>query len=314
MMTSESNRAGRAVKCLIVAIPLWLALSGGIGLWLHFRQQATEHQQQEHAYRKDIDAQSLADDFTKIVDVLGPRNDRTDTARKSLLRVASMIEGAMGVNNIGYEVTRAIGQDSKGIAAPLLMADVLRRKTDNEIWLIVPYDSPSDLPRGQASASSVAVSLAVAQSLVGSKVDHNIRFLFAPMVHADREQRLEVAAQVKRLIELRGSPRVVLVVGSMLHEGRLSLVSNQPSSAAVVAMQDQLSVIAAAGTCFEDDSEFSSLLAARDLPAALLVKAPQMPMTAMQEDGMLPGNNTLVASARDVVSLLLRLAGDSQKK
>jgi hypothetical protein len=313
-MSEEQKQAGRGIKWLIVAIPIWLALSGGVGLWLHFRQEEKNRQKQEHAYRKDIDGKSLADDFTKMVDLLGPRHDKSDAARQSLQRMASMIEGAMGLSNIGYEVTRAAGRESQGVSAPVLMADVLRRKTEQEIWLIVPYDSPPQLPRGQSSASAVAVSLAVAQSLVGRDIDHNIRFLFLPAGFAEEQERLDAAAQVKRLIGAQGTPRLVLVVGGMLHGGKLSVVSRDAGSPTLREMQELVSVAEDASICLQDDGEFSSLLAEMNLPAVLIGTFPQEPMTAEQEDAMPAAKNLMTQSAAELVALLLQLADDVQKK
>ncbi len=312
-MTVERKRGGLGIKWLIVGIPMWLALSGGVGLWLHFRQQEREKQDHKHAYRKDIDAKSLGDDFSKIMDVIGPRHDDLDASRLSLWRMASMIEGAMGLNNIGYEVTRAAGGEGDRMSAPVLMADVLRRKTSQEIWLIVPYDSPSALPRGQATASSVAVSLAAAQSLVGRKLEHNIRFLFVPAAHAGEGPRREAAAQVKRLIAVQGSPRLALVIGSMLHEGKLSLISRQDGTSVVHQLRDLLSDADDAAICSRENNEFSQLLAAMEIPSAHLCKRPESAMTALQEDAMPAAKNVMARSAEELVSVLLRLGGELQK-
>ncbi len=313
-MIEDEKQGGRGIKWLIVAIPVWLALSGGVGLWLHFRQEEKNRQKQEHAYRKDIDAKSLADDFAKVVDLLGPRHETSDAARQSLQRMASMIEGAMGLNNIGYEVTRAAGRDGRDISAPLLMADVLRRKTEREIWLIVPYDSPPQLSRGQSSASAVAVSLAVAQSLVGRPIDHNIRFLFVPAACAEEREKRDTAAQVNRLIAAQGKPKLVLVLGGMLHSGQLTIVARDAGAPAVREMQDLVSIAEDPSLCLQDDDAFSSLLAEMNLPAVWIGTQPQEPMTAEQEDSMPVGNNGMTRSASELVALLLRLADDSQKK
>lgn len=313
-MSGDEKQGGRGIQWLIVAIPVWLALSGGVGLWLHFRQEEKNRQKQEHAYRKDIDARSLGDDFTKIVSLLGPRHEQSDSARQSLQSMASMIEGAMGPNNIGYEVTRAAGTENGGISAPVLMADVLRRKTDKEIWLIVPYDSPPQLSRGQSSASAVAVSLAVAQSLVGRDIDHNIRFLFVPSVFAEEPQRIDAAARVKRLIGSQGAPRCVLVMGGMLHGGQLSLVSREAGSPAIREMQELVSVAEDASICLQDGGEFSSLLAEMNLPAVQISTQARERCTAEQEDEMPAAKNLMVESANQLVTLLLRLTEETQKK
>jgi hypothetical protein len=308
-MSEHAPQRKLGIKILIVAIPVWLAVSGGVGLWLHFRQQEKERQEQKHAYRKDINQKSLADDFAKITRQIGARHHATETSREALLRMAAMIEGAMGPNNIGYEVKRLAGKEQSGITAPLLVADVLRRKTRDEIWLIVPYDSPREMPVGQASASAVAVSFAVAQSLVGQPLERNVRFLFVPMVYADAQDQLDTAAQVQRLIAVQGAPRLVLVLGSMLHEGKLQLCS---STAAADDLLTGLTEVAAIRA--QNDDAFSSLLSEKNLPAVLLQKRPNAEMTREQEDQMPAGSEIMANAAEDVARLLRHLASDPQKK
>ncbi len=309
-MSDEVKPSGRGIKWLIVAIPVWLALSGGVGLWLHFRQAEKERQEQKHAYRKDIDEKSLVDDFTKITRQIGPRHHASEAARLALMRMAAMIEGAMGPNNMGYEVKRIAGQEKAGITAPLLTADVLRRKTKEETWLVIPYDSPVPLRMGQASASAVAVSFAVAQSLIGQSLERNVRFLYVPMAYADEQDRRDCAAQVHRLISAQGVPHRVLVLGGMLHEGKLQLVS-MPGDAGGGVVEGVKEI---GENPIQGPVGFSTLLLEKNLPAAVLRSTRIGEWTAEQEDEIPAGSKVMVRSAEDVVKMLLHLSGGLQKK
>lgn len=313
-MTTAARRSLPWAKILIVAVPVWLLLSGSVGLYLHFHYQEKERQEQQHAYRKDINAKSLADDFSKISSWVGARHHQTAEARQGLMRMASMIEGALGVNNIGYEVSKMAGKSHGDFTAPLLLADVLRRKTKEEIWLIVPYDSPASLPRGQASASAVAVSFAVAQSLVGRSFERNVRFLYVPMAYADEQDRLDMAAQVQRVIATQGGAIQVLVLGSQLHEGKLTALTRDSGQPLLRNAADLVTASEDAEICLQGDGEFSSLLFEMNVPAALLLKKPLAEMNAEQEDSLEPGTTVLARSAADVAEVVVRLAGESQKK
>lgn len=301
------------MKILIVAVPVWLLLSGGVGLWLHFHYQKKESQEQPHAYRKDINPESLVDDFTKITEQIGPRHAQTEQARVGLQRMASMIDGALGVNNIGYEVQRVAAVGSGDGKTPLLMTDVLRRSTKEEIWLVVPYDSPTDMPRGSASASAVAVSFAVAQSLIAQPLDRNVRFLFVPAAFADEQMRLDIAAQVQRLIATSKAAVQVLVLGTMLHEGELVALMRQTGQPLAEAGK-LVKVSEDATICLQGDGEFSALLHEMNLPAALLFKMPEQEMEASLEDGIKAPSAVLAESAGQVVQLLRHLATTPQKK
>lgn len=280
-------------KILVIVLPVWLCVSGGIGLWLHFQQQEKERQEQKHAYRQDIRAESLADDWSKIVDRIGPRHESTDAGKLALQRIASMIEGALGLNNIGYEVSKVASRGDDQSVAPLLLADVMRRQTAEEIWVLVPYDSPSHLPRGQASASAVAVSFAVAQSLVGSDFSRNIRFAYLPAASAPLDQRREMTARLQRLMKRGGGVHRVVILGSMVQDQVVEKeLAKSPS----------------------EQAQWSELWPTSDWPIVILRAESEQPMTDLEEDACPVGSKILASNAEHIVGLLRTWAGESQKK
>jgi hypothetical protein len=280
-------------KILIVVLPVWLAVSGGIGLWLHFQQQEKERQEQKHAYRQDIRAESVADDMQKIVERIGARHEASEAGKIGLLRMAAMIEGALGLNNIGYEVSKVASRGDDENVSPILLCDVMRRQTAEEIWVLVPYDSPSDLSRGQASASAVAVSFAVAQSLVGSTLPRNIRFAYLPSAHGAIEQRREMTERLQRLMKRRGAVVRVAVIGSMISED--------------LVVQD-------IGKSPSDQALWSELWPAREWPLSLLRAEGELPMNEQELDSCPVGSKVLASNAAQVVEQLRAWANEPQKK
>lgn len=280
-------------KILIVVLPVWLAVSGGIGLWLHFQQQEKERQEQKHAYRQDIRAESVADDMQKIVERIGARHEASEAGKIGLVRMAAMIEGALGLNNIGYEVSKVASRGDDENVSPILLCDVMRRQTAEEIWVLVPYDSPSDLSRGQASASAVAVSFAVAQSLVGSTLPRNIRFAYLPSAHGASEQRREMTERLQRLMKRRGAVVRVAVIGSMISED--------------LVVQDM-------GKSPSDQALWSELWPANEWPLSLLRAEGELPMNEQELDSCPVGSKVLASNAAQVVEQLRTWANEPQKK
>ena len=210
------------MKFFVVLVPVWLLVSCGIGLWAHFHFEKKEQQEQKHAYRRSINEVSLLDDFVKIADDIGGRNLAQMNGVASLKRMSSMIEGSLGISNMGYEVKKVPGVEIDGVSLPIYTVDVMRRETKQEIWLVVPYDSPSNAPRGAASASALSVSFAVAQALIGQPIENNVRFLFVPGAYASEDLRMDLLGKCQRLMNLGGRAKQVLVLGSMLHAVRLA--------------------------------------------------------------------------------------------
>jgi hypothetical protein len=312
-MSAGETRRRNWVKILIVAVPVWLLGSGAVGLWLHFQQEEKERQKQPHAYRKDINPASLADDYEKIITRIGPRHLGSNTATDGLKRMASMLGGALGTSNIGYEVQRfaLIGADEK--AAPILLVDVLCRQTKQEIWVVIPYDSPPEMPVGSASASAVTVSLAVAQSLIGKPLERNVRFLYLPAAYAEEDRRMNAAAQVQRMIAASTAEVEVVVLGTMLHAGELMALARD-SSHSVRAAGNPCTVSEDAAICLQEDGELSALLHNIDVSAALLFKKHPDDMNEAMEDGIKAPTDVLGESADQVAELLTHMAGTAEKK
>jgi hypothetical protein len=207
--------------------------------------------------------------------------------------MAAMIEGALGLNNIGYEVSKVASRGDDENVSPILLCDVMRRQTAEEIWVLVPYDSPSDLSRGQASASAVAVSFAVAQSLVGSTLPRNIRFAYLPSAHGAIEQRREMTERLQRLMKRRGAVVRVAVIGSMISED--------------LVVQD-------IGKSPSDQALWSELWPAREWPLSLLRAEGELPMNEQELDSCPVGSKVLASNAAQVVEQLRAWANEPQKK
>ena len=296
------------MKFFIVLVPVWLLVSGGIGLWAHFHYEKKEQQEQKLAYRRAINEASLLDDFVKIADGIGARNLAQMNGVASLSRMSSMIDGALGVSNMGYEVKKIPGVEIDGRSLPIYTVDVLRRETKEEIWIVVPYDSPADAPRGAASASALSVSFAVAQSLVGQPMESNVRFLYVPGAFASEHLRMDLLGKCQRLILLGDRAKQVLVLGSMLHAGSLSAVGQDATQPLFVQKNIPIAVVSAAEYCMQDDVRFSQLLLESGVPATEIFAQADESIDPSLEDSMTPPAKLIAAQAEQVLSLIKSLA------
>lgn len=296
------------MKFFIVLVPVWLLVSGGIGLWAHFHFEKKEQQEQKHAYRRAINETSLLDDFSKIADDIGARNLTKMNGVVSLSRMSSMIDGALGVSNMGYDVKKIPGIEIDGASLPIYTVDVLRLETKEEIWIVVPYDSPADAPRGAASASALSVSFAVAQALVGQPLQSNVRFLFVPGAFASEDLRMDLLGKCQRLIQLGGRAKQVLVLGSMLHAGPISAVGQDATQPIFLQKHIPIEIVTAAEYCMQDDVRFSQLLLESGVPATEIFAAADESIDPELEDSMTPPAKLIAAQAEQVLSLIKSLA------
>lgn len=291
-------------KFTIVAVPVWLLISGGIGLYLHFQVEKKEQQKNDRVFQKAISNSSVADDYQKITAVIGPRHHESAAGIVGLTRMAAMIEGALGASNMGYSITKTAGIEINGYTAPIIRADVLKKDTDKEIWLIVPYDSDPALERGAESAASLAVAFAVAQQLVGQEFTHNVRFLFTPTSPADEEKRLELLAKIQRMITHSNRVGQVVVLGSMSHQSSLHSLCRDPSMPIASLSQELLKPSNGSEACLNEDGETSTILFEMSLPAALICSKNEEPMTAEIADAQQPSATLLSSHAKSLAQIL----------
>lgn len=296
------------MKFFVVLVPVWLLVSGGIGLWAHFNFEKKEQQEQKHAYRRSINEVSLLDDFVKIADDIGGRNLAQMNGVASLKRMSSMIEGSLGISNMGYEVKKVPGVEIDGVSLPIYTVDVMRRVTKQEIWLVVPYDSPSNAPRGAASASALSVSFAVAQALIGQPIENNVRFLFVPGAYASEDLRMDLLGKCQRLMNLGGRAKQVIVLGSMLHAGPISAVGQDTTQPIFVQKNIPISVVTAAEYCMQDDVRFCQLLLESGLPSTEIFARADESMEPHLEDSITPPGKLIAAQAEQVLLLIQSLA------
>jgi hypothetical protein len=296
------------IKFIIVAVPVWLMVSGGIGLWLHFRAADQKERDNRLTYQKQINATSVIDDFKKITDVIGARHVASEQGRAGLTRMAAMIEGSLGPSNMGYQVIKHQGPLIEEVNFPLIEVAVMPKISATSLWVVVPYDAPADEARGAAAASSLAVSFAVAQALVAKELPTNIHFLFVPHAFADEDIRMNLAGKIQQVIDKKNGCSQVLVIGSQLHPGDLFASSRNSSVPLMKKAADLVEDPGAEAICMQDNGELSAILFEAGLPSSLLLTQSPEEMSAELTDSITPQAQMLGDHAAQVLAVILRLA------
>lgn len=198
--------AQKRVAWLLWVIPLWLAVSAGLGLWYYYHREKLRSQDEQERFAQSVSVESIADDLHKIVDVIGERNTTSEKASANLSRAASMVEGLLGPSNIGYVVNRIPGPAQW----PILQVS-LRGKDDSAptVWVITSYDSQPGSSFG--NANGLAGSLAAAQAMAGDKPKARVAFLFIP--HAE-DASAPLDSEITKLNTLRDKPGPTWFVSS----------------------------------------------------------------------------------------------------
>jgi hypothetical protein len=300
MSDETPPKRSRLIVVLLVALPLWLVLSGGFAVWYFLRQEKLEAEVERQRFVQAVSAVMIADDLRKLVDVIGERHASSAQAAANLRRAASMIEGLLGPSNTGFTVTRHRGPGDH----PLLQVTLRGLKTDAPaVWVITSYDSRPGSPGVEANATGLAATLAAAQALADHQPLVPIHFLFVP--HAN-DPGSPVAGIAPIVANLAARPGAVLCVEAMGAGETLWLSSNVPKAPPLGQIEGLGSVIEESIACPGGRTGLAGLLARAGLPA---VRVATRPAVAPDEpDTTVPAAVTVAASAGRLVELLRRCA------
>lgn len=213
-------------KWLIAILPLWLVVSGGVGLFLHFRHQEQDAFEQQRVFRREAQLSSLADDWRKFEQVIGARSELDVDQRLALRRAASMLEGALGTTNMGYAVNSYAGPKIEGDNWPVLTVSTRDAAQGAPIWVIFSYDTAEGATAVEEGSATLALSLAIAQSLVGEDLTHPIRLMWVPHGRTRSAGHCEeMLGKVKTILSASSAPLWVLVMDDLRGAESLSIAS-----------------------------------------------------------------------------------------
>lgn len=275
---------------LLCTVPLWLLVSGGLGIWGYFRHQEGERKKESARYATAVSASSMADDFRKLTDVIGVRHPSVDGGR-GLTRAASWIEGLLGPSNTGYKVQSVLGPEIG--RWPILRIDL--RGTDERaapLWIVAAYDTSEQESSLQEASSALVAALSSAQAIAGEKPVRPVRFVFLP---SSRQPDIESA--LLRMIRSETAPWSVLGIGPM-HQGDLLSVSAADGDPAMAS----LGALGAVGPAPAGASAWLGRLSGSGLPFAFIRSS-----VTTESGSTAAGSESLAASTGRLVELIRRL-------
>lgn len=297
---AEAEKKSRFIPWLLVLLPLWLVVSGAFGLVKYFKDEKADAAREELRFARSVSEESIADDLRKTIQVIGERNIAKP---QKLSAIASMIAGALGPANTGYEVKTIDGP----AGFPILMVGVSSAKEGAApVWILTSYDSPRGSPGAEKNASGLAATVAAAQALADSKPSRPMRFLFLPHANEADAPILETAMAVAKIIREAPAPRAILCIEAMGDAESLILSSRDTTAIPSKEFEGLGQVLGAEVICLGDDFDLASTLFEMDLPAIRVSTRPTL--LPDEKDDRIPFAPTVAASAGRLVELIQRLA------
>ncbi|MGJ8675906.1 MAG: hypothetical protein ACSHX0_00165 [Akkermansiaceae bacterium] len=185
-ITNENLRTQRIYKFIIMALPLGCIVGVAVFMTMYYLNKKDEAKEQNVLIAHDMRVGDLEDMVEKFTDRIGVRELDTEAGRKGLQRAASMIEGSLGPQNLGFTVTRSSGEAAHGLLWKNLSVDIRgEKKPDDVVFALVSYAGEGKV----ADANAVATMMMLVSSMAYEKPARTIRFVFSPLKKPLDEKR-----------------------------------------------------------------------------------------------------------------------------
>lgn len=179
------NQSPRIYKIIIMILPVGVVIGTIIFMFMYFYLEREDEKNHAVIASHGLRVSDLDDMVEKFSDRIGQRNIESEQGRAGLKRAASMIEGRLGPQNVGYPVVKSEGEAAYGLLWKSLSVEILGQdKPDEVVFAVVSYAGAG----GDADSNTVSTLIMLASSMARENPSRTIRFVFTPLNHSSAEQ------------------------------------------------------------------------------------------------------------------------------
>ena len=180
------NKSPRVYKILLMILPVGVVIGTIVFMFMYCYLEREDEKNHAVIISHGIRISDFEDMVGKFTDRIGQRNIDTEQGRTGLRRAASMIEGRLGPQNVGYPVARSKGEAAHGFLWKSLSVEILGQKNPDEVvFAMVSYAGAGE----DADANTVSTLMVLASSMARENPNRTIRFVFTPMDISPEEQK-----------------------------------------------------------------------------------------------------------------------------
>ncbi|MDG1357795.1 MAG: hypothetical protein P8P36_06345 [Akkermansiaceae bacterium] len=184
-VNQADSRSPRIYKILIMILPVGVVIGTIIFMFMYFYLEREDEKNHAVIVSHGLRVSDLEDMVGKFTDRIGQRNIESEQGRAGLRRAASMIEGRLGPQNVGYPVVKSEGKAAYGLLWKSLSVEILgEEKPDEVVFAAVSYAGAGE----DADANIVSTLIMLASSMARENPARTIRFVFTPLNDSPEEQ------------------------------------------------------------------------------------------------------------------------------
>ncbi len=185
VVTKDPQKSPLVYKVLLMTLPVGVVIGTIIFMFAYFYMEREEERDHAVIISHGLRVSDLEDMVGKLTDRIGSRDIETEEGRGGLRRAASMIEGGLGPQNVGYPVKRSEGEAAHGRLWKSLYVEI-RGEDDPEeiIFAAVSYAGAGEV----ADSNCVSTLMMLASAMAREKPAKTLRFVFLPMNKSPDQQ------------------------------------------------------------------------------------------------------------------------------
>ena len=184
-LNQADSKSPRIYKILLMILPVGVVIGTIIFMFMYFYLEREEEKNHAVIASHGLRVSDLEDMVDKFTNRIGKRNIESEQGRAGLRRAASMIEGRLGPQNVGYPVLKSEGKAAYGFLWKSLSVEILgERDPDEVVFAVVSYAGDGN----DADANTVSTLIMLASSMARENPARTIRFVFTPLNASPEEQ------------------------------------------------------------------------------------------------------------------------------
>lgn len=159
-------------------LPVGVVVGTIVFMFMYFYMEREDEREHSVIASYGLRVDDLDDMVLKFTDRIGVRDYQTDAGQRGLRRAASMIEGRLGPQNVGYPVKKGDGEAIAELQLKSLWVDLLGSSASEQIVIAaVSYAGSGEI----ADTNCVSTLMMLASSMAREKPAKTIRFVFLPL-------------------------------------------------------------------------------------------------------------------------------------
>lgn len=156
-----------AIKIALAVIPALLIVSVCVALYLG----ATADQEESQPVEGEVTVEEMSGYLEKLTGVIGPRRIDTEEGQRAFRQINAMTMGALGPQNLGYEIFKSQKDSANGLLWPTIWIEAGERESDEVVVVAIPLAE---------SGSGPAFGYGFAEYLASLQTDCEVRLVFYP--------------------------------------------------------------------------------------------------------------------------------------